>query len=267
MIAKIFMSLTDYPAIRRRMWKPIYEGLAKYLKIEQWQFMNYGYSPFETESSLALSQEDEINRYPIQLYHYLVTKIDVAGRNILEVGSGRGGGAFYIKKYLKPQTMTGLDIAYNAVKLANESFACEGLNYVQGSAEKLPFDDNSFDAVINVESCHAYGSVSQFLDEVKRVLRPGGYFLCTDMRDETGMKALYNKLLFTGMRLIKQEDITRNVSRAIELEQPIKAKRIQESIPRWFQKIFKEFAGVTGSKIHTDLVSRGLIYHRFILQK
>ena len=56
-----------------------------------------------------------------------------------KLGSGRGGGANYIKKYLKPEKFTGLDIAYNAVKMANEKHATEGLTFVQGNAERLPF--------------------------------------------------------------------------------------------------------------------------------
>lgn len=267
MIAQLFLKLTDYPAFRRIIWKPIYETMAKKIKAADWHFMNYGYVPFASETPLTLRQKDEINRYPLQLYHYLVTKIEVSGTEMLEVGSGRGGGANYIKKYLKPKKITGLDIAYNAVKLANEKHSTEGLQFVQGNAENLPFADASFDVVINVESCHAYGSVSAFLKEVKRVLRPGGYFLCTDMRSPNGMQTLKNNLLATGMHLSIQEDITENVINAIELEETVKQKRISDNIPKWFAKTFKEFAGVKGSKIHEGLKNCSLVYHRFVLQK
>ena len=267
MIAKLFLELTDYPFFRRIAWKPIYEILAKKLTKEDWCFMNYGYAPFAYEKPLTLAQQDEINRYPLQLYHYLACKIEVAEKEMLEVGSGRGGGASYINKYLKPEKITGLDIAHNAVKLANETRSAQGLQFLQGDAENLPFADESFDVVINVESCHAYGSVPAFLKEVKRVLRPGGYFLCTDMRSPNGMTTLKNNLLSTGMNFLAEEDITDNVVNAIELEEEIKQKRISDGIPKWFVKTFKEFAGVKGSKIHTDLQNGSLIYHRFVLQK
>ncbi len=168
MIAKLFLTLTDYPVFRRIMWKPIYEALAKNFNVEDWQFMNYGYAPLNGEMQLTLENNEEINRYSIQLYNSLASKINMEGLEVLEVGSGRGGGAAHIKKYLKPKKMIGLDIAQNAVDLANKRHAFDGLQYVQGSAEKLPFQDQSFDAVINVESCHAYGSVPKFLSEVKR---------------------------------------------------------------------------------------------------
>lgn len=267
MIAKIFLELTDYAFFRRIIWKPIYEILAKKIKAEDWSFMNYGYTPFAYEKPLILAQQDEINRYPLQLYHYLVCKIEVSEKEILEVGCGRGGGASYINTYLEPGKITGLDIAHNAVKLANEKNSTAGLQFIQGNAENLPFADKSFDVVINAESCHAYGSVPAFLKEVKRVLRPGGYFLCTDIRSPNGMQTLKNNLLSTGMNLLIEENITGNVVHAIELEEGVKQKRISDGIPKWFAKTFKEFAGVKGSKIHTDLQNGSLIYYRFVLQK
>ena len=208
MIARLFLDLTDYPAFRRIIWKPVYETIAKKFKVADWQFMNYSYAPNAYELPLSLQPEDEVNRYSIQLYHYLVSILEVPGKEILEVGSGRGGGANYINKYLKPVKITGLDIAHNAVKLANKKHSTIGLSFVQGNAEKLPFANESFDVVINVESCHAYGSVPAFLKEVKRVLRPGGYFLCTDMRSPNGMQTLKNNLLATHMKMKVNEEIT-----------------------------------------------------------
>ncbi len=267
MIARLFLNLTDYPAFRRFIWKPIYEAMAKKITIPDWQFMNYGYAPSNREPLLTLHPEDEINRYPLQLYHYMASMLNIEGLEMLEVGSGRGGGAWYIKKYLKPKKITGLDIAGNAVKLANKNYAGKDLHFVQGNAENLPFANESFDVVINVESCHAYGSVPAFLKEVKRVLRPGGYFLCADMRSPSGMKTLKNNLDATGMHISVQEDITMNVINAIESEETIKQRRISNHIPKWLAKPFKEFAGVKGSKIHEDLKACLLVYHRFVLQK
>ena len=267
MIVKLFLRLTDYPFFRRIIWKPFYEILAKKTQVESWNFMNYGYAPFEYETSLTLKQEDEINRYSLQLYHYLATRVDISQKEVLEVGSGRGGGAAYIANYLQPKVITGIDIAHNAVELANRKHATGNLKFMQGNAEKLPFNDESFDVVINVESCHAYGSVPVFLKEVKRVLRPGGFFLCTDIRLASEMQTLKESLLATGMNLLSDEDITNNVVRAIETEEPEKQKRIAATIPKWFIKTFREFAGVKNSKAHRDLQSGTLIYHRFVLQK
>src|ERR1043166_502662 len=99
MITRLFLKLTDYPVFRRLLWKPIYELLAKRFKVKDWSFMNFGYAPSGNEPFLKLADEDEINRYSIQLYHYLALKTALAGLDVLEVGSGRGGGAVFIKKY------------------------------------------------------------------------------------------------------------------------------------------------------------------------
>jgi len=267
MIVKLFLRLTDYPFFRRIIWKPFYEILAKKTQVESWNFMNYGYAPFEYETSLILKQEDEINRYSLQLYHYLVTKIDISQKEVLEIGSGRGGGAAYMVNYLQPKAITGLDIAHNAVNLANSKHATGNLKFIQGNAEKLPFNDESFDVVINVESCHAYGSVPVFLKEVKRVLRPGGFFLCTDIRPAAAMQTLKEDLLASRMNLLSEEDITNNVVRAIEMDEPGKQERIAAAVPQWLIKPFREFAGVKNSKAHKDLQAGVLRYNRFVLQK
>ena len=56
-------------------------------------------------------------------------------------------------------------------------------------SEDLPFPDDSFDAVINIESSHTYPNFSRFLAEVARVLRPGGHFLYTDVRNTPDIAA------------------------------------------------------------------------------
>jgi ubiquinone/menaquinone biosynthesis C-methylase UbiE len=267
MITKLFLKLTDYPVFRRLIWKPIYELLAKKFRSKDWSLINYGYAPSEDELVLALDSEDEINRYPIQLYHYLAAKVNIQGLDVLEVGSGRGGGAAYLKKYLKPKKIVGVDIAVNAVKMANEYFEAEGISFVQGSAERLPFAAESFDIVINVESSHTYGSVPVFLSEVKRVLRKGGYLLCADIRTAADAPLFIKQMHLSGLEVIIEENISDNVRHAIELEEPIKQKRILENILKSQQEIFKQFAGVKGSKAHLQLQSCELIYYRFVLRK
>ena len=267
MVAKIFLTLTDYPVFRKIIWKPFYEILAKKFRIDGWHFMNYGYSYGPDEPLLYLRPDDEINRYPVQLYHYLASKVDIEGKEILEVGSGRGGGSSYINRYLCPQKITALDVAHNAIKWAKEHHREKNIEFIQGNAENLPFADQAFEVVLNVESCHAYASVPKFLWEVKRVLQPSGYFLCTDLRSQPGMIKLKETLVASGMELISEEDITWNVILAIEEENSTKEQRIKQHVAKWLQPAFNQFAGIKGSKIHRDLQSRSLVYHSFVLRK
>ena len=57
---------------------------------------------------------------------------------------------------------------------------------MHGDADNLPFADQSFDAVINIEASHCYPRLSHFLADVARVLRPGGHFLYVDARWRSG---------------------------------------------------------------------------------
>ncbi|MBA4056504.1 MAG: class I SAM-dependent methyltransferase, partial [Marivirga sp.] len=185
-------------------------------------------------------------------------------------GSGRGGGARHIASTLKPASYTGMDIAQSAVDLANKIHKVDNLKFIQGSAEAIPLPDSSIDVVINVESCHAYGSVEKFLSEVKRVLKPGGHLLLVDFRNEKNvenMNTLKSQLRGTGMELLGEENITTNVIRSIEAEDESKKERIRTLIPQKWQKLFSEFAGVVGSRFYETLKDGTRLYYRFELRK
>ena len=148
------------------------------------QFLNWGYEE-DPPLGLPLDPADEPNRYSIQLYHQTATQdgVDLAGKKVLECSSGHGGGASYLSRTLKPASYTGLDFNAAGVEFCNERHKVPGLDFVHGDAENLPFPDESFDAVINVEASHIYPHFDRFLSEVKRVLRPGGHFLHVDFRN------------------------------------------------------------------------------------
>lgn len=267
MLAKIFLELTEYSWFRRMAWKPIYNRLAKNFPFDDWVFMNYGFEPVEFSTRPELSADDEPDRYPLQLYHFLAQQMDVGGKKMLEVGSGRGGGASYIARYLKPSEIVGMDIADQAVAFANKRHNSPNLRYVAGNAEDLPFEGEQFDVVMNVESSHAYGSVGKFFSEVKRVLRPGGHFLITDMRDPKNIAIFESTLMSAGMTLVAQQVISGNVVEAIALEDDAKRARIRKQVPARYVKFFEEFGGVKGSQIDKNLRSGELVYFWYVLRK
>ncbi|MCB0526996.1 MAG: class I SAM-dependent methyltransferase [Saprospiraceae bacterium] len=267
MLAKIFLELTEFSWFRRIAWKPIYNHLAKQFPYDDWVFMNYGYEPADPAERPELDASDEPDRYPLQLYHFLATRTEIKDKTMLEVGSGRGGGASYIARYLKPEQITGMDIANHAVEFAGKRHQSPNLRYVTGNAEAIPFGDESFDVVINVESSHAYGSVERFFSEVRRVLRPGGYFLITDMRDPKNLASFEETLLASGLQMASKEVISERVVQAIELEDDLKRARIRKQIPARYVKFFEEFGGVKGSQIDKDLRSGSLVYFWYVMRK
>lgn len=267
MIKAILSPFKNFAWFKRLNAKVSYELLAKHIPANDWHFMNYGYWPNDGESPIIAEENPNLQRYPMQMYHSLATKTSIAGKDVLEVGSGRGGGARYLASQLKPASYTGLDLAENAVKLASQLHPLPNLKFVQGSAEAIPLKDASVDVVINVESCHAYGSVDKFLSEVRRVLKPGGHFLMVDFRYTPQMELLDKQINECGMKLVSKEDITANVVKAIEAEDAQKTARIERLFPKKWQKLFSEFAGVVGSKFHRNLVNRERLYVRYVMTK
>ena len=62
--------------------------------------MNYDYAELDG-SELDLHDHPEKDRYFIQLYHYVAAAVELNGKKVLEVGSGRGGGASYVARVLQ----------------------------------------------------------------------------------------------------------------------------------------------------------------------
>lgn len=267
MIRLIIRAFKRFAWFKRLNAKVTYELLAKRISAQDWQFMNYGYMPNENEPPVFLPDDPKVQKYPMQMYHYLAAKTQIKGKHVLEVGSGRGGGARYVAGSFQPASYVGMDIAQSAVDLANKIHVLPNLRFIQGSAESIPLADNSIDVVLNVESCHAYGSVDNFLSEVKRVLKPGGYLLLVDFRDLENMNLLRSQLRNSGLDFLEEEDIAPNVVRAMEAEDDVKKERIRILFPARWQKLFGEFAGVVGSRIHLNLKSGARLYHRFVLKK
>lgn len=267
MLRRIMSVLKGFAWFKRFNARITYELLAKKVPATDWHFMNYGYVPNENEKSDALSDNLSNQQYPLQMYHYLASKIPLEGMQVLEVGSGRGGGARHIASFFKPAFYTAMDLAQSAVDLASRIHILPNLKFIQGNAEDIPVPSNSMDVVVNVESCHAYGSVEKFLNQVKRVLKPGGHLLLLDFRSDNTIGRFKEQLRDSGLELLEEEDISKNVITSIELEDESKTKRIKTLIPPKWQKLFSEFAGVVGSRFYLTLKDGSRSYYRFVLRK
>ena len=67
----------------------------------------------------------------------------------------------------------GVDISPAMLQRARRNYR-PGINFIFGDAEKLPVEDASFDAVVNLLSFHHYPNPSRAASEFRRALRPGG---------------------------------------------------------------------------------------------
>ncbi|MEA3287780.1 MAG: bifunctional demethylmenaquinone methyltransferase/2-methoxy-6-polyprenyl-1,4-benzoquinol methylase UbiE [Candidatus Marinimicrobia bacterium] len=99
------------------------------------------------------------------------------GHFLLDVACGTGDQGFSALKAADIHVI-GLDFSFNMLELANKKIRDRGLNdkfeVVQGDAEKLPFQDNTFDALSISYGIRNVGTISSALSEFYRVLKPGG---------------------------------------------------------------------------------------------
>jgi ubiquinone/menaquinone biosynthesis C-methylase UbiE len=197
----------------------------------------------------------------------VASAVPLAGLDVLEVGSGRGGGASFVKRYHQPGRLTGVDCSAKAVCLCRAQHCLDGLSFETGDAESLPLDDESFDAVLNVESSHCYGSMPRFLEQVKRVLRPGGHFLFADLRSAVDRDRLHREVQNCGMTLLEHEDITANVLAALRCESARKLTLIEQSVHQPLQNAFRQFAAIEGTEVYEGFRTGAAVYLRYLLQK
>ena len=255
------------PTAKRWILVTFYNFLARRFDREDWTFMNYGYADDNPDWTITLSAREEGERTCAQLYHHVADGVSLAGCDVLEVGCGRGGGCAYIRSHLDAATVTGLDFAAHNITLCRKRYDGDGLFFVAGDALDLPFPDCHFDAVVNIESSHCYPSMPTFLAEVKRVLCFGGHFLYADLRSPEDMDKLVRDIHHCGMVVVAEQDISRQVIRALDVDSQRKSYLIDASVPRLLRPSFREFSAVKGSGNYTKFKSGQLLYRSFILRK
>lgn len=235
----------------------LYNMLSRSWRDGDWRFMNYGF--LAPDAAFSLKPEDEPDRPFIGLYQQAVTGLPIAGARVLEVGSGRGGGARYIARYFAPASVTGLDYSATTVRLARRlNQDTPDLTFEAGDAERLPFADGSMDIIVNIESAHCYGDVAAFAREVQRVLAPGGWFTFADLRGKGAIAELDQQLAAPGLTLRHERDLSAGVVAALDAADQRKRERIGRA---WLLRGFMtEFAGSKGSTLYGGLASGDVVY-------
>ena len=114
-------------------------------------------------------------------------KTIVTGLNILDLGCGLGKNSIYLAKL--DNTVCGTDISTEAIRIAKERAQKEDqiINFqVSNIGSNYSFDDESFDLIVDVMSSNSLNEAEReiYLDEVKRVLKPKGYFFVRTLRKD-----------------------------------------------------------------------------------
>ncbi len=125
----------------------------------------------------------------------------------LEVGPGPGYLGLEWLKETEGTTLKGLDISSNMIKIAERNAREYGLEdrveYVESDARSMPFEDDTFDAVFTNGSLHEWAQPEDILNEIYRVLKPGGRYSISDLRRDMSPVIKWLMKLMTKPKEIK----------------------------------------------------------------
>ena len=250
--------------VRRPMWRIWHHLLIKYDKRVSANFMNYGYAPLNPEDAVKLQPKDENSRYCIQLYDFVARPASLTNKKVLEVGSGRGGGADYLTRYHNPESYSAIDISKGIIDFCNSYYNDSRLNFKVGVAEQIPYEKDTFDVVVNVESARCYRDLNIFFNEVHRVLKPGGKFMFADMIEKEEVDEIKQKLAQCNFDIVEETEITPNVVKALDADSGRREGLIKSLAPGFLQSAFAQFAGVKGTERYEAFATgkfRYMAYH------
>lgn len=112
------------------------------------------------------------------MLRYLASRELVRGRHVLDIACGEGYGSAILAETARD--VVGLDISAEAVAHATAAYRHIGnLSFGTASATRLPYGEETFDAVVSFETIEHLTAADQtrFIDEIRRVLRPSGLFI------------------------------------------------------------------------------------------
>ena len=167
-----------------------------------------------------------------------------AGMRVLDVACGEGYGSALLAR--TATHVTGVDVSEAAIAHAQGAYADRGnLEFVRASCTALPLADASVDVAITFETIEHIAGQDEFLDELARVLKPGGVLVLS----------CPNKLEYSDKRNYQNEFHVKEMYRD-ELARMVGA-RFPESLwygqrPTFFSVIAPEAGAEAGQIIETD---------------
>lgn len=192
-----------------------YSEAALKIRDSRFLFMNHGY----WEPSMAPTSEVP-GAYAHLLSEALVLEVlgelPSSGSRVLDVGCGRGGACALLARETGAARIVGLDRCAEGVETCRKNVSDERIEFVEGDAQALPFPDESFEQVLNLESAHGYPDRRAFFGEVYRVLVPGGRFCYADGVPPDTLEEQAKDLAAAGLVVDQVEDITKPVIEALQ---------------------------------------------------
>ncbi len=160
-------------------------------------------SLLDTDSGLAVNQEAleiaEPLRAPyVSYYRRIREAINAPGMSVLEIGAGTG--MYTVAALEAGASVVATDISHSCLQVLRKRLGkYSNLQTQVADMEKLPFADGKFDLVILAGSL-SYGDNRTVMNEIHRVLKPGGRFICVDSLNHNPVYRLNRWLQFVRGR-------------------------------------------------------------------
>ena len=220
-----------------------------------------------------LSEADK-STAPILCRHlavYEYTQQFVKDKTVLDLGCGEGYGTALLARYAKK--VIGVDYSARTIKKAQETYACDNLEFVCGSIDQIKLESESFEVISAFQLIEHLPKPEVFLWRVKNWLKSEGlFFLSTPNKKssiiqhpyhfreyykeelEPLLKIYFSKVELFGLRFSPKvaafrEKRKRESQRVLQVD-PLKLHLL---LPRFIrQKIFDLIAAKLSRKIHLE---------------
>ncbi|HEX3942230.1 MAG TPA: methyltransferase domain-containing protein [Acidobacteriaceae bacterium] len=151
-----------------------------------------GYRGMGMEGSVA-RWYDQTTRKDMEPFRSTARRLEglLASGEILEVAPGPGFLSIELARSGRYK-VTALDVSKTFVALARKNAAESGVQpeFLEGNASAMPFGDNRFDLVVCRAAFKNFSQPQKALEEIYRVLRPGGTGLIIDLSRDTPMREI-----------------------------------------------------------------------------
>ncbi|MGU3422383.1 rhamnan synthesis F family protein [Methylobacterium sp. D54C] len=105
-------------------------------------------------------------------HRYFIARHLCRNLDVLDLAAGEGYGTAFLAQTAR--SAIGVELSLDAVRHARQSYVRPNLTYLTGDARSIPLRDKCVDVVVSFETIEHFYEQDRFLEEIRRVLRPGG---------------------------------------------------------------------------------------------
>jgi len=109
------------------------------------------------------------------LHRYAFALEYIKDKEVVDIASGEGYGSHLLAS--RANNVIGIDKSDEAIGHAKAKYKKNNLQYIQGSADKIPVDSNSIDVVVSFETIEHHDQHHEMMKEIKRILKSDGILI------------------------------------------------------------------------------------------